>query len=536
MKHILFSQDTTKLSLAILVKETNLDKERLLKNYVNSLLTLGLEQENIIAFNLKYDSPKKVSASYAKEYLNSLLSAISSLNVTTILVADASYFKFLTGVSKTEQQWGYVLPCKVKGFEYIKCVLSLNDAQLFYDPSLQFKLDLSINTAYSSLKGIAVEIGSNIIKTEAYPDTIEEIALWLDRLHQYDALTVDIEAFSLDFYDAGIGTIAFAWNEHDGIAFCVDYFSVPYTMFHPFYGTQLYNKDIKKLLIKFFKTYKGKLIYHNIGYDAKVLLYELFMDNLLDQKGLLYGLEVITKNIDDTKLITYLATNSCAGNTLGLKPNTHEYSGNYSVDVTDIRSVPKQDLLRYNLVDALSTWYLYKKNYPIMVADNQLDIYNTIFIPSVKVILQMELTGLCLSMDQVLKAEQELITIKNIQLAQIQDNPLIKQLEETLTNQAWLKDFEDRKAKAKKPENIKPRDIPKQVIFNPGSGKHLIELIYKQLNLEVTDLTDTKLPATGAKVLLKKYNQMLSEFNLTDDDLKLDDSLIELFNDSDLQE
>ena len=276
--------------------------------------------------------------------------------------------------------------------------------------------------------------------------------------------------------------------------------------------------------------YKGKLIYHNIGYDAKVLLYELFMNNLLDQKGLLYGLDVMTKNINDTKLITYLATNSCAGNTLGLKPNTHEYTGNYAQeDIKDIRLIPKQDLLRYNLTDCLATWYLYKKNYPIMVADNQLEIYNTIFIPSVKVILQMELTGMCLDMNQVLKAEQELIAIKDIQLAQIQDNPLIKQLEETLTNQAWLKDFEDRKAKAKKPENIKPREIPKPVTFNPGSPKQLIELVYNQLCFEITDRTDTGLGATGGKILLKKYNQLLSEFNLTEDSFKLDESLTDIF-------
>jgi len=251
---------------------------------------------------------------------------------------------------------------------------------------------------------------------------------------------------------------------------------------------------------------------------------------LLNQEGLLYGLEVMTKNIDDTKLITYLATNSCAGNTLGLKPNTHEYTGNYAQeDIKDIRLIPKQDLLRYNLTDCLATWYLYKKNYPIMVADNQLDIYNTIFIPSVKVILQMELSGLCMDMNQVLKAEQELLEIKNIQLAQIQDNPLIKQLEETLTNQAWIKDFEDRQSKAKHPENIKLREIPKPVTFNPGSGKHLIELVYNQLGFEITDRTDTGLGATGGKVLLKKYNQLLSEFNLTENSFKLDASLTELF-------
>jgi len=518
MKHILFSQDSSKLSLAILVKETNLDKERLLKNYVNPLLTLGLEQENIIAFNLKYDSPKKVSASYAKEYLNSLLSAISALNVTTILVADASYFKFITGVTKTEHHWGYVLPCKVKGFEYINCVLSLNDAQLFYDPSLQSKLALSLITLANHILGSYIEIGSDIVHSEAYPDTIEEIALWLDRLHHYDALTCDTETRSLEFHNAGLESIAFAWDEHNFVSFCVDKDN----------SIEKANQ-VKILLRMFFETFEGKLIYFNAGYDLKILTYQLFMNNLLDQEGLLQGLEVMTKNIDDAKLVTYLATNSCAGNTLDLKSNSHSFTGKYALDVTDTTLIPKAELLRYGGIDVLATWFVYKKNYPIMITDKQLDIYNTIFIPSVKVILQMELSGMPIDMNQVLKAEQELIAIKDIQLAQIQNNPIIKQLEETLTNQAWIKDFEDRKAKAKKPENIKIREIPKPVIFNPGSGKQLIELVYNQLGFEITDRTDTGLGATGGKVLLKKYNQLLSEYGLTEDSLKIDESLQQIF-------
>ena len=252
-------------------------------------------------------------------------------------------------------------------------------------------------------------------------------------------------------------------------------------------------------------------------------------DPLLNYAGLLEGLEVLTKNFHDTKLITYLATNSCAGNVLGLKPNTQEFSGNYAIECNDTTKIPKADLLKYNGIDVLSTFYLFKKNYTLMVKDEQLSIYQTIFLPSVKVIVNMQLVGMCLDINQVLKAEQELIAIKDIQLAQIQNNPLIKQLEETLTNQAWIKDFEDRKAKAKKPENIKLREFPKPVKFNPSSPKQLIELVYNQLGFEITDRTETGLGATGGKVLLKKYNQLLSEFGLTEDSLKLDESLQQLF-------
>ena len=87
--------------------------------------------------------------------------------------------------------------------------------------------------------------------------------------------------------------------------------------------------------------YKGKLTYHNANFDIKILIYELFMNGMLDQAGMIKGIKQLTKNFDDTKLIIYLATNSCAGNTLGLKPNAHEYAGNYAEeDVKDIRKIP----------------------------------------------------------------------------------------------------------------------------------------------------------------------------------------------------
>ena len=515
MKHIQHHNSTNKLRIAILIKESSLHKADIEKHYVEPLKSLGLDESSIITFSLKYDKP---TASQTKEYLSNLLPALQSLNIDILLVTDSQYFKTLTGVKKTDPHLGYIVPCKIKGYEYMNCILSMNYKALFYNPQYQTKIDLSLSTLTNHILGFYKEIGSDIIHSEAYPDTIEEIALWLDRLYQYDALTCDTETRSLEFHNAGLETIAFAWNEHNFVSFCVDKDN-----------TSCKALRIKQKLKEFFYEYKGKIVYFNAGYDLKILTYQLFMNNLLDQQGLLYGLEVMTKNIGDAKLVTYLATNSCAGNTLDLKSNSHQFAGNYALNITDTTIISKNELLRYGGIDVLATWYVYKKNYPIMVADNQLDTYNTIFIPSVKVILQMELQGMTLDMSQVLKAEQELISIKDIQLLQIQDNSLIKQLEETLTNKAWLKDFEDRKAKAKHPENIKLREIPKPVIFNPGSPKQLIELVYNQFGLEITDYTDKKNPSTGGKVLLKKFNHLLSEFNLAEDSLKMDESLQQLF-------
>lgn len=494
-------QKENKATSAILIK--TLHKENIQQHYVNYLEL----DESIYAFNLKFNG-NKINATESKIYLNQLLPILDGLSITTLLICSSEYFKFLTGVGKVEPHYGYILPCKIKGYEHINCILSINYQALFYNPDLQSKLDLSLQTLKNHLLGSYKELGSDIIHSEAYPDTLEDIAMWLDRLHQYDALTCDTETRSLEFHNAGLESIAFAWDEHNFVSFCVDK------------GNSIEKANqVKALLRVFFETFEGKLIYFNAGYDLKILTYQLFMNNLLDQEGLLKGLDVMTKNVGDAKLVTYLATNSCAGNTLDLKSNSHSFTGKYALNVTDTTVIPKDELLRYGGIDVLATWFVYKKNYPIMVADNQLDIYNTIFIPSVKVIMQMELTGLCLNMNRVLEVENELSQIKDKALNIINNSIFTKQTEKQLTELTWIKDYEDRKNKAKNPDKILPKAIKKKVIFNPNSPNHLSTLLYDVLGLPITDTTETGLPATGADVIKKKKLQLMNQFNITKEDL-----------------
>lgn len=511
MKHILHKQNPkNEYKIAILIKEAALSLDEIEQFYVNPLVTEGIPKDSVITFGLEYNEHNKAPAKFCKEYLVKLIKALKQLKVNTLLVADSNYFKILTKVKKVEPSYGYIL----KSSDSFNCIITTNYQALFYNPDLQSKIDLSNNTLSKHLLGTYKELGSDIIHSATYPKTFDEIAKALDSLHKYDALTCDIEAFSLDFDKAGIGTIAFAWDQHNGIAFCVDYVKNKHPPVNGWYGHQTNNKKIKKILTKFFMSYKGKLIYHNIGYDAKVLLYELFMTDLLDQQGLLNGLEEMTKDIDCTKIISYLATNSCAGNSLGLKQQSHEYAGDYAEDVKDIRLVTEDALLKYNLIDCLCTWYTYNKNMPILIKDNQLDIYIEIFIPSVKVLLQTELSGMPLDYLQVLKTDKELTAIRDLHVNAIKHSPLIKELNKELRLEALLK----KNAALKK--LVKTIDQFEHVIFNPNSTKDLAKLLYDFLGFEITDTTDTGLPATGGKVIKKKLTKFMLDNNLTKEDLK----------------
>jgi len=206
----------------------------------------------------------------------------------------------------------------------------LNYGGLLYNPNQAPKLDLSLTTLADSYNGCYQQLGANIIHKAQYPDSLEAIEAFLNSLHQYPSLTCDIETFSLNVFEAGIGSIAFAWDKHEGGAFLVDYAPIQQPI-NGVYGGQTNNVRVKKLLKKFFIEYKGNLKYHNIGFDAKIITLELFMSNPQDYRGMLEGLEVMTRNIDDTKVIAYLALNTTAELSLSLKDLGHEFAGDYGI-------------------------------------------------------------------------------------------------------------------------------------------------------------------------------------------------------------
>ncbi|WP_395143705.1 DNA polymerase [Moraxella atlantae] len=459
MNHIIYKEQDS-YEIAILIKETYLDKNKISQFYLNKI-----NPENVIIFGLPHT--EKMTVSNARKQLTKLLPTLVKLGVSTLYVADATYFKALTKQSKAEQHIGYVLPCTIKDYEHINVILGINYGQLFYNPNLISKLELSIDTLVNHINGYHNDF--DIIKTAIYDETK------LVSLHQYTKLTCDIETSGLSI-DSDLISIAFAWSKHEGIAF----------------------KVTDKLALKrFFQEYKGQLIFHNATFDIKLLIRHLFMKNDCDIDGLLYGLHTLCKNMHDTKIIAYLATNNTQGNNLGLKNLSHEYVGNYAVD---FNQVTDEQLLEYNLKDCLATYYVFEKYYPKLLQDNQLDIYQSIMLPSIKTIIQMELVGMPIDMNQVKQSRQDLEDKRNEYLHIINSNPYIQQTTKEL-QQIELNQL-NAKLKTKQHGLDKVADYQ----FNPASTKHLQYLLYTILNLPVLDYTVNKQPATGTNTLEKLLN------------------------------
>jgi DNA polymerase I len=487
MRHILFGADASKLTVALLIKDSSFNKAHILTQYVNPLVEAGISKDSIVAFTLKYGASKKVKAAYQKEYLDVLLPAIDELGIKVLYCTDTEYFKTLTKNRTAEPFHGCVVPCALN--VSMDVVLGINYQAIFYNPLLKPKLEVSLKTLSDCLLNTHIEPGNNIIHLGLFPDSIDDIKASLMNLHQYPMLTCDTETFGLNFYNCGLGTISFAWDEHHGIAFAVDC------------GPEGNRAVVRDLIKEFLTSYKGTLIYHRASFDLKVLVYQLWMKDLGDYVGMLDGIEILTRKFEDTLLIAYLATNNTVKNILGLKVLAQEFAGNWAQEeIKDITLIPLDQLLEYNLKDCLATWFVFNKYYPQMVEDDQLHFYLNQMKPAVKLILQIELTGMPIDPVKVQEARAILEKIVGEHHAYLENSPILKdfhnqQLEERVV-------YDNTKLKKK----VRVLSDFADVKFNPGSDQQLQGLIYDYLGYEVIDTTDGGKPATGSKTLEKLIN------------------------------
>lgn len=464
------------------------------------LVPVGMNKDNVLIIQPYFDPvKKKTPAADMKEAISTQLAPeLDRVGAQYVFVADAEYFKQLAKCASADANLGYV---KDSVYGNWKVIYIPNFRTVFYDPpKVRHKIKQALDAVVAHVDGTYENPGDGIIKHAYYPKTDEEIQDWLNKLIEMNcSLSGDIEAFSLKHHDAGIGTITLCWNQEEGIAFPIDYEPIEGATKAP-YGRQVRNEKRRAMLKDFFLRMKHEVLWHQINYDVYVLVYQLFMNDLLDRTGQLHGMKTMLEKWHDTKLITYLATNSCAGNKLSLKEQAQEYAGNYAIEeIKDICKIPLDQLLQYNLVDGLSTWYVYNKYWDKMVADQQLDIYNNLFKPAIVDIIDMQLTGMPLNMERVLEVEQILETDQIKAVKSILANRYVQEFEYQM-NLDWVEE----KNNTLKKKRVTIADAKEQ--FNPNSGPQLQKLLYKQLKLPILALTDSKQPSTEGDVLKKLRN------------------------------
>ncbi len=458
-----------------------IQKQEIEKEYLSFL---NAPKEDILVLDLFKDpTKKKTSTADMKEYLESVKEVLQDFAVEYVVICNSDYYKLFSKEAKSDVNIGYI-----KEIGHWKVLYCPDYKSIFYDPDkVKSKIKRSITCINDDLRSCYSPPGS-LEYTATFPKTVDEIFNALQELKKYPALTADIETFSLKLDKAKLGSITFCSGIDKGIAFQID----------P--SPEQKNLSVRVLLRDFLESYQGTLIFHNISFDATILIYELWMDDITDVQGLYRGMQAMLKNFEDTKIIAYLATNSCAGNELGLKALAQEFAGNYAQEeISDITKIPLDQLLEYNLRDGLATWFVYNKYRPIMIQDNQLNIYETLFLPSLKDIIQMQLTGFPLSMPRVLEVEKEL---------QGDLNRAVEVMNKSTLVQAFMQQQKERWVE-KKNKTLKKKQVTLEdakLEFNPRSHLQLQELLYSFIGLPVINKTDSNMAATDSSTIESLMN------------------------------
>lgn len=479
--------------IALFCKPGTLNHMTLKNVYMGFLESLGVSSAEVVAVSMQWlQTTTKVSE--LRTLLPDYLELMENMDITVLYVTDAKTFQALTGAPKVTAGIGEWQYCILPKYATMKVTYGYSTGSMIMNPAQQPMLELTLQAAANALRGNQKVSGARVLLNTQYPETLQEVQEALDSLYQYPSLTVDIEAFSLLFWEAGIGTIAFAWDKHSGIAFTCDFQNQEYVP----------NPEIRGMLKKFFTNYRGKICFHGSNYDAKVLIYVLWMQHPQDIQGLLTGLHTLFANLEDTFFMAYLSLNSTSRNSLSLKTLAKPYAGNWALDeITDIRKYTRKELLEYNLVDACCTWYVWDTYGKRMTEEDQEAIYRTLFLPSQKTITQMSLVGMPMNPVVLDSLEERFALAISDYQQQLQNLAVIQQLNSMLQMEAMHKKNATLKVKQH------PLSAFQDVVFNPGSTLHMQKLLYTLLGLPVVDYTDTGEPAVGGDTLgkLQKLTQ-----------------------------
>ena len=453
---------------AVILYTGLLDKQSFQSLYGSRIKKLNLSHIDFSAVSL---NTGKLNAAEKREF-------IATLNLEQydyIFCTSPDFFKVITRQQKAANSIGELFPYgKSSQVSYLPSIQAYSfDPAKWNDP-----IDRTFETVASHINGSYTAVGSDIIHSALYPDTLESITDTLKLLKTKPALTVDIETTGLQYGIDKLYSIGFAWDMHNGTAFLI-------------------NEETKPILKNFFDTYTGKLIAHKSNFDFTMLILELY-GSFGKTAAHLQGLSTLLRDYEDTLFITYFATNSCAGNTLALKELAQPFAGKWAIDVSDVTKQPVKDLLQYNLIDCLSTWYVYNTYYPRMVKDDQLDIYN-LFKEFQKDCIRMQLNGLPIDLPSVHTLAESLEKESKELEEDLRKNPTIKAAETLLSlERAIARNKKLKKKKVQAEECFEP--------FNFGSSKQLAVLFYELMELPVLEYTETNQPATGKKVISKLLN------------------------------
>ena len=137
-----------------------------------------------------------------------------------------------------------------------------------------------------------------------------------------------------------------------------------------------------------------------------------------------------------------------------------------------------------------------------MIADGQVQIYEELFKPAIRDIIQMQLTGMPVNMPRSIEVNDQLTREEAALRTKILASPIVEKFTRDFLD---VEHAEKRNAKLKT-KQIKPSDEPQ--VFNPGSDPQKRALFFNWLQLPVINLTDSKLASTDGESIEALINRV----------------------------
>lgn len=411
-----------------------------------------------------------------------------------ILTSHTELFKLLSGETTTKQAFGKVWP--------ICPDLKIPSKNVVLVPKLRImQLDLQGDTLFDVTRQTIATCLSNQPRpspldqaTIRIPLDEEELEQTLQTLLLEPSLAIDIETTSLDSETAQLVSVVLAESTTQAVFFPVHHSE-----------STMNPVKVETLLRDFLFRYENRQIYHNAAFDVKILVRRLFMQDQADIPGMLKYTRHLFRNLDDTYLMSYLATNNAYHNDLSLKAQAISFAGNWILeDMHDLQSKPLSKLCDYNVLDGLATQWVHAKH--LQATGEQSGIYEILLQAQRNVVIK-ELTGMPASKQRIRKALQDTEQTKTDTLNRLLGSPVIEEFTRTLRQEALDK------ANAKLKKKVKTLDDI-HIQFNPRSGPQIQKLLYQHLELPVLYYTKKKNPAVDKEALDALIHWLTEQYQL----------------------
>ena len=131
------------ITTVLLCKETAMESVEVSNHYLEPLVKEGIAMGSILVLPLLYNTPTKIVAKTAKAYLDKLIDKIPN-SVHRLIIAESSYYKFITKTAKVSSNYGTVVKGKHPGYLHFTCVYVPNYKTLFQQPENKQLIELGI--------------------------------------------------------------------------------------------------------------------------------------------------------------------------------------------------------------------------------------------------------------------------------------------------------------------------------------------------------------------------------------------------------